>query len=457
MTESRRSRPPFHHAHETSLTAPCPLSDALLGNTAERRPHPRRRSRLRRSRLLRRDEGEDAEHRPARERRAAVHGCAFGVGGLHAVALCAAHGRVSVSQESLGTGDESESARRRPGARPRSRACSSARVTRRPALAKWHLGFGDKPKPDWNAELKPGPLELGFDHYFGIPVVNSHPPFVWVEDHRVVGLDPADPLSMAGRRQRRAFPEKMMAPGDLRGRRRRTRSTATTNSAQRSRKRRWRGCGRTRNAVLPLLRHAAHPSSLHARRASSRAAAQAGRYGDFIQEFDWMVGEVMRTLDELRLRDNTLVILTSDNGGMLNQGGQDAWKAGHRLNGDLLGFKFDAWEGGHRVPFIARWPGKIEAGSVSDQLICHIDLLGHVRGPHRGRTPARRSPGQPATSCPPSSADRRRRCATIWCWLRATRRTSRSATAAGCISAPAAAAASAAANPAITISAAARR
>jgi arylsulfatase A len=60
---------------------------------------------------------------------------------------------------------------------------------------------------------------------------------------------------------------------------------------------------------------------------------------------------------------------------MLNQGGQAAWKAGHRLNGDLLGFKFDAWEGGHRVPFIARWPGKIEASSVSDQLLCHIDLL----------------------------------------------------------------------------------
>jgi arylsulfatase A-like enzyme len=60
---------------------------------------------------------------------------------------------------------------------------------------------------------------------------------------------------------------------------------------------------------------------------------------------------------------------------MLNQGGQDAWKAGHRLNGDLLGFKFDAWEGGHRVPFIARWPGQIEAGSTSDQLLCQIDLL----------------------------------------------------------------------------------
>ncbi|MBM3862158.1 MAG: arylsulfatase, partial [Verrucomicrobia bacterium] len=103
--------------------------------------------------------------------------------------------------------------------------------------------------------------------------------------------------------------------------------------------------------------------------------SQCGRYGDFIHEFDWIVGEVLRTLDELKLADNTLVILTSDNGGMLNQGGQDAWKAGHRLNGNLLGFKFDSWEGGHRVPFIARWPGRIEASSSSDQLICHVDML----------------------------------------------------------------------------------
>jgi arylsulfatase A len=88
-----------------------------------------------------------------------------------------------------------------------------------------------------------------------------------------------------------------------------------------------------------------------------------------------MVGEVMRTLDELKLRDNTLIILSSDNGGMLNQGGQDAWKSGHRLNGDLLGFKFDSWEGGHRVPFIARSPGQIPANSVSNQLICQIDFL----------------------------------------------------------------------------------
>ena len=73
--------------------------------------------------------------------------------------------------------------------------------------------------------------------------------------------------------------------------------------------------------------------------------------------------------------DNTLVILTSDNGAMLNLGGRNAVKAGHKINGDLLGFKFGVWEGGHRVPFIAKWPGKIEAGTVSDQLICNVDML----------------------------------------------------------------------------------
>ena len=86
----------------------------------------------------------------------------------------------------------------------------------------------------------------------------------------------------------------------------------------------------------------------------------------------------MNALDEAKVADNTLLVFTSDNGGMLNRGGQEAWRRGHRLNGDLLGFKFDAWEGGHRVPFIARWPGKTEAGSVSDSLISNVDLFATV-------------------------------------------------------------------------------
>ncbi|MCB1124339.1 MAG: sulfatase-like hydrolase/transferase, partial [Verrucomicrobiae bacterium] len=75
-------------------------------------------------------------------------------------------------------------------------------------IGKWHLGFGEE-APDWNGELKPGPLELGFDYYFGMPVVNSHPPFVYVENHHVVGLDPSDPFVFDTPAKTKVFLEKM--------------------------------------------------------------------------------------------------------------------------------------------------------------------------------------------------------------------------------------------------------
>ena len=106
-----------------------------------------------------------------------------------------------------------------------------------------------------------------------------------------------------------------------------------------------------------------------------KGTSKAGRYGDFMHELDWIVGEVLNTLKEQGVEDNTLVIFTSDNGGMLNQGGQEAWKLGHQLNGELLGFKFDAWEGGHRIPFIVKWPGKVQASTLSDVLISNVDLM----------------------------------------------------------------------------------
>jgi arylsulfatase A-like enzyme len=251
-------------------------------------------------------------------------------------------------------------------------------------FGKWHLGFGSRSKPDWNADLKPGPLEIGFDHFFGIPVVSSHPPFVWVEDHRVVGLDPADPLVYGGKPPTRIFPEKMMAPAISGGAAAhalyRDEELGTTLVEKATA---WMRGQRDKPFFLYFATpHIHHPFTPGPR---FKGSSGCGRYGDFIQEFDWMVGEVLRTLDDLKLSDSTLVILTSDNGGMLNQGGQDAWTAGHRLNGKLLGFKFDSWEGGHRVPFIARWTGKIEAGSVSDQLICHVDFLATLAALTRGK------------------------------------------------------------------------
>ena len=239
-------------------------------------------------------------------------------------------------------------------------------------IGKWHLGFGDK-TPDWNGDLKPGPLELGFGYYFGIPVVSSHPPFVYVENHRVVGLDPADPIVFGGQAPTRPYPEK------------RLNGISGGKAAHDLYKDEELGTTLTEKAVQWLRQHRAepfflyfatphihHPFTPHPR---FRGTSECGLYGDYIHELDWMVGQVLDVLDELKQTENTLVIFTSDNGGMLNLGGKTAWQAGHRLNGDLLGFKFGAWEGGHRIPFIARWPGRIAPGTRSDQLIANVDML----------------------------------------------------------------------------------
>ena len=240
-------------------------------------------------------------------------------------------------------------------------------------IGKWHLGFGEE-TPNWNGDLKPGPLELGFDYYFGMPVVNSHPPFVYVENHRVVDHDPSDPFVYDTVAKTHPYLEKMGID-----------QIGGADAAHAAYVDSMVGTTLAGKAVSWIKDHKDEPFFLYfpttnihhpfTPHPQFRGTSEAGRYGDFVHELDWMVGEVMRTLDEEGIADNTLVLFTSDNGGMINLGGQNAWKLGHKQNGDLLGFKFDAWEGGHRVPFIARWPGKIPAGSVSDQLVSNVDLI----------------------------------------------------------------------------------
>ena len=245
-------------------------------------------------------------------------------------------------------------------------------------IGKWHLGFGEK-APDWNGDLKPGPLELGFDYYYGVPVVNSHPPFVYVENHRVVGLVPDDPFVFGKKANTREFFEKMgtdeiggaaaahaLYDDEAVG------TTLTGKAVD------WiKARGKDPFFLYFATTNIHHPFTPAPR---FKGTSECGVYGDFVHELDWIVGEVMKTLGEQGVADNTLVVFTSDNGGMFNVGGQNAWDAGHRLNGELLGFKFGAWEGGHRVPFIVRWPGKVAPGSVSDQLISNIDLIATFAG-----------------------------------------------------------------------------
>lgn len=246
-------------------------------------------------------------------------------------------------------------------------------------IGKWHLGFGVG-KTDWNKPLRPGPLELGFDYYFGVPKVNSGFPYVYVENDRIVGWDPYDPLVIdenieatptplfppeAGHKSENKFSGAKKAHEIYHDER-----TATL-LAEKSVK------FITENKDKPFFVYIPTTNIHHPFTPAPRfkGTSQCGLYGDFVHELDWMVGEVTDCLEKNGLADNTLVIFTSDNGGMFNRGGQDAFKAGHRINGEMLGFKFGAWEGGHRVPFIAKWPGKIKPATISKQLINGVDML----------------------------------------------------------------------------------
>ena len=244
-------------------------------------------------------------------------------------------------------------------------------------IGKWHLGFG-KGRTDWNKPLKPGPLEVGFDYYFGMPTVNSGPPFVYVENHNVVDYDPTDPFVMHKKSVTQKWPEKGGYSGiggakkaHLRYRDEYVGTTFAEKAVA------WIESHHKQSKNQPFFLYLAttnihHPFTPHPR---FKGTSQCGLYGDFIHELGWMVGEVLGILDELKLADKTLVVFTSDNGGMLNVTGQKAWRSGHRLNGKFLGFKFGAWEGGHRVPFLIRWPEKVPAGKISNCLVSQIDLL----------------------------------------------------------------------------------
>ncbi|MGC6427902.1 MAG: sulfatase family protein [Akkermansiaceae bacterium] len=248
-------------------------------------------------------------------------------------------------------------------------------------FGKWHLGFKEG-KNDWKEPLRPGPQDLGFDHYFGMPVVNSAPPYVYVENDRIVGSDPNDPIIYVGRGKKDVTPitpikpqEAQRSPNGFKGaieahKRFNDYEVGTTLTKKATE---WIKSRDKKPFFCFFSTTNVHHPFTPAKR--FQGTSESGVYGDFVHELDWIVGEVMKSLEESGVADNTLVLITSDNGGMFNLGGRAAAKLGHSINGKLLGSKFGIWEGGHRVPFIAWWPQKIQAGSTSDQLTISVDLL----------------------------------------------------------------------------------
>ena len=263
------------------------------------------------------------------------------------------------------------------------------------AIGKWHLGMGDG-HTDWNAEIVPAANTVGFDYTNIIPATVDRVPTVYVENGRVVGLDPDDPIQVRytepfpGEITGRDHPELMRMPFHhghdgtiINGIPRIGHMTGGTAAL-------WDDATMADyfydRAEAFVIEHADEPFFLyyglhepHVPRTASAAFAGSTPYGprgDVIAEADALVGRMMRRLEELNLLDNTLVIFTSDNGAVVQDGyedGADTLLGDHDPNGGLRGGKYSLYDGGTHIPFIARWKGHIQPG-VTDAWFTQLDL-----------------------------------------------------------------------------------
>jgi len=279
-------------------------------------------------------------------------------------------------------------------------------------IGKWHLGIGDGITPvDWNSDVKPGPLEVGFKSSFLLPSTNDRVPCVYVRNRRVVNLDPKDPLYVGN------TPVEVDKPGSARypdGKKDRSAMTyyASTHGHDNSI---INGIGRigyqsggkaalwndetmadefVREARAYIAAHKDEPfflyfasQDVHVPRAPHprfRGKTALGYRGDAMVQFDWATGEVMKALEEHGLTENTIVVFSSDNGPVYDDGyddgttvlcSQEETDRGHDGSGGWRGGKYQIYEGGTRVPFIIRWPARINPGT-SDALVNQVDLLG---------------------------------------------------------------------------------
>ena len=263
-------------------------------------------------------------------------------------------------------------------------------------VGKWHLGLGGAVGPDWNGDLKPGPLEIGFDTCFLLPTTNDRVPQVYVHNHRVPNLDPKDPLWVGNKKPSPTHPTGKSHRRSLRMDWSHGHNSTIHNGISRigfytgGTAARFRDedladkwveksvefieANRDKPFFLFFASHDIHvPRMPHER---FQGKTSLGYRGDAIVQLDWCVGELAKTLDRLGLASKTLIVFCSDNGPVLDDGYRDGAleKIGkHRAAGRYAGGKYSVYEGGTRTPFITRWKGRVEPG-VSDNIVCTIDL-----------------------------------------------------------------------------------
>lgn len=264
-------------------------------------------------------------------------------------------------------------------------------------VGKWHLGLGDK-KIDWNTEVSPGPKEVGFDYHFIIPATGDRTPCVFMENGRVVGLDPKDPITVNYQDKVGNDPTGKEHPELLKMKLSHGHDNTIVNGISRigymsgGKAARWVDediadtiTGKAtafidKNKTKPFfLYFATH--DIHVPRVPNNrfvGKSQCGIRCDAIQEFDWSVGEVMKALDRNGLAKDTMIVISSDNGPVIDDGYADGSVEnlnGHKPAGPLQGGKYSPYEGGTRVPFLVRWPARVKAGKTSDALVSQLDLF----------------------------------------------------------------------------------
>ena len=236
------------------------------------------------------------------------------------------------------------------------------------AIGKWHLGLGDAEVTDYSKPLSPGPNDVGFDYFWGIPASLDHFPYTYVENDHITTVFSGAETPASGKRREggdgfwRAGP---VADGFVHEE---VLPRITENSVAYIRERVVNDPDKPFFLYMPLS--APHTPWLPTPEFIGKSGA--GYYGDFAAQVDHSVGRVMAALKEAGVADNTLVIFTSDNGAHWTLEDIDKW--GHRANMNYRGQKADIFEGGHRVPFIASWPGNIPAGAENTHLTTLTDL-----------------------------------------------------------------------------------
>jgi arylsulfatase A-like enzyme len=283
-------------------------------------------------------------------------------------------------------------------------------------VGKWHLGLGNTVAKDWNNEVKPGPLEVGFDYSFIFPATADRVPTVFMENYRVVGLDSNDPIQVdyakkvgndATGLEHPELLKMQSSPGH-------GHNNTIVNGIGRigymsgGNKARWTDeempltfLSKAKeflqeNKQKPFFLYFALTEPHVPRMPSTmfKGKSNLGYRGDAILQLDWAVGEIMKELEYLGIAKNTLVIFSSDNGPVLDDGYQDEAVTklnGHSPSGLLRGGKYSLFEAGTRVPFIISWPGKIKP-AVSGAMISQIDLLASFSSMLKIKIPAGDAP-----------------------------------------------------------------